>query len=1073
MDYPYQYAALVLDGRKRAESSSQIGIKFDGTESFTIDAWVKLDEAIAKKTIISQKDGFSLGLDGKRMFFQISGFPSAYSRQQEDAFAPGEWVHLCAVYDTSAITLYINGVSDTYVAIGGTGSSTAEPFFFGENLSGALRYVRIFHCALHSDQVTAYLMQTDLDDNIFRGLLAAYYDFSKVPAQERIKEQKITLEDAGMQQLFSTGAMFEGNSFLTIDGEPDINPAGQGNDSYTIQSWIFLQPNEFEKRHTIFSNGDINGRAGMSLFIEQEEGGYYVKGLRANGTDVDDIVVSSASVQPNQWINIAVTYDVDTMKLYVGGKLSNTLAGLFPIPVNLYASQPRIGSEVLENDVNGQDWMTGCISRLDIWERALCVDEIVRYAGEAPEVDTQTLLASYSFHQKDASNSCNGKLLGEHNGLIFSEVGVKVAQGLYFQESGVTDMENDAAVYAEPLQSVQLAQFREAALGTRDFSEEEDKFFYTVTSHVLGDRLYFVAHDKDASYTLCYGDADDIDPLTQWYIELVLILVGGVLGILFGAKIDGSRKKLLGIVKSIVRNPRVLTLFAKQITVNAIIEFFKILFNSGMLTDLLRAALAGFSFWKVAYMVAKMIALVAASAVGAWAVYAVRLATLVGELVYHLTKYPGKKEKKKEVQTLGLASVRFHHSLPGDATVRLNLEKWRAVPVPEWTSSNTGQSHAAYCLNMLATKNSWAEYALSGTEYGDLDVSAVQAVKIQASFHSSKAESFTKQVRCVNVSQDKILGDSGTVTVHMSGGSSVPTYVTFTFNAHRLAASGVRYVETEFEWQEKNSAGEWQVIARTKHHIYVILGQPQLPWSKTLFPWVEALRYSCKWAAGAVTKEDVAKKIVTQVNEALGLYYDIDSGDTSYVEEIMQSLGFNLTAFLGHLKNKMYSDVVNCMDCATICATFANAVGCFLSEKRMYTTVNEEGFLCNKIQAIGYEKWEVPFDGGFSYHEVCMMEPLQKDVRPSSVAENNYYVYDACLKLDASSTPGSDSGRIAHLPTGMHFSEYNDNVASVSNIPEYRSYREHLAANEEKGIEYCRYFYWYNNRTDLIYKTVI
>ena len=94
MDYPYQYAALVLDGRNKAESSSQIGIKFDGTESFTIDAWVKLDEAIAKKTIISQKDGFSLGLDGKRMFFQISGFPSAYSRQQEDAFAPGEWVHL-------------------------------------------------------------------------------------------------------------------------------------------------------------------------------------------------------------------------------------------------------------------------------------------------------------------------------------------------------------------------------------------------------------------------------------------------------------------------------------------------------------------------------------------------------------------------------------------------------------------------------------------------------------------------------------------------------------------------------------------------------------------------------------------------------------------------------------------------------------------------------------------------------------------------------------------------------------------------------------------------------------------
>ena len=90
MDYPYQYAALVLDGKEKAESSSRIGVKFDGTEPFTMDAWVKPDEAITRKTVISQKDGFSLGLDGKRMFFQMSGYPSAYSKIQEDAIAPGE-----------------------------------------------------------------------------------------------------------------------------------------------------------------------------------------------------------------------------------------------------------------------------------------------------------------------------------------------------------------------------------------------------------------------------------------------------------------------------------------------------------------------------------------------------------------------------------------------------------------------------------------------------------------------------------------------------------------------------------------------------------------------------------------------------------------------------------------------------------------------------------------------------------------------------------------------------------------------------------------------------------------------
>lgn len=1070
MDYPYQYAALVTDGKKTAESSSRIGIKFDGTEPFTIDTWVKPEEVFSKKTMISQKDGFSLGLDGKRMFFHLSGYLPVYSNPREDAIASGEWVHLCAVYDTSAITLYINGVSDAYVAMGGTGSDSGEPFVFGDQLSGILRYVRIFHCALHSDQVNAYLMQTDLDDAAFHGLLAAYYDFSRVPAQERIKGQAITLEDSDMQCLFSTGALFEGNSFLSIDREPDINPAGQGNDSYTVQSWVFLQPNEFETRHTIFSNGDVNGRAGMSLFLEREKDGYFVKGLRANGTDEDDIVTSSTTVPPNQWINVAVTYDIDTMKLYVDGKLSGSLTGLYPIPVNLYTGQPRIGSEVLENDVNGQDWMTGYISRLDVWARALSADEIARYAGQAPETDTERLLASYSFHQRDASNSCNGRLLGERNGLVFGEVGVKAALELSVPEDRRLDGTDGAE---EPLRADQLAQFRAEALSERNFGNRENPFFYMVTSHVVDGTVYFLAHDREASYTLCYGDAADLDPLTQWYVELVLILVGGVIGILFGAKIDGSRKRLLTIIKSIVRNPKVLTLFAKDITVNTIIEFFKILFHSGTLTDLLRAALSGFSFWKVAYMVAKMIALVAASAVGAWAVFALRLTELVGELIYHMTKYPGKKEKKKEVQMLGLASVRFHHSLKGDATVRLNLGRRRAVPVPEWTSIETGQSHAAYCLDMLTAVKSDANYGSTDKKPSAMVLSTPQPVRIQASFHSSKMESFRKEVRCVNVSQDKIFGDSDIVTVQMAGGSSAPMYVTFTFSGHRLAAAGVSYTETELEWQEKNSSGQWQAIARSKHSVYVILRQPQLPWSKSLYPWVEALRYSCQWAEGATTTEEVASKVVTKVNQSLGLKYDIHGGAPSYVDMVGQSLGFYLTSFLEHLASGTYSNVVNCMDCATICATFANAVGCSLSEKRMGNTINDEVFRCNKIQAIGYQEWKVPFDEGFSYHEVCMMEPLQKDPRPSSVAENNYYVYDACLKLDASSTPGSDKGRIAYLPLGMHFSEFDDNEISVPAIPERRSYREHLAANQEEGIEYCRYDHRFNDRTDLIYKTVV
>lgn len=1030
MNYPYQYVALSMDGEKTAEGGSEIGIKMDGSVPFTIDGWIRTSESFAQKRIIAKKGVFSMGVDGEKLFVHIEGYPTVMASASNGSVVAGEWTHVCAVYSNSAVFLYINGVSNIYASIGGSGQDNGEPFLFGEGFCGLVRQVRIFNCALDSDQVNRYMMQTDLSDQDFKDKLAAYFDFSQVPAVERVGGLPITLPEASMQQAVSQGALFYSNSFLTIDREHNINPAGGGNDSYTVQGWVFLEPDREAGRYTIFANGDINDRAGMSLYIEEEDGKYHARALRASGQDEDTILSSASEIPERQWVNIAVTYSVDTMKLYVDGALDATITGLFPISTLLPVPHLRIGSEVVENNPGGQDWFSGSISRLDIWRRELSAEEIKQYAQGTPDAGLKGLLASYSFHLLDGGNACTGSIIGERNELRFGEVFAPVSQNQQIRETG-----DAGGAWEEPLTKEQLEQFRREAFGEGNGTPAA----FTVTSHRIGDKVYFVAHDRASSYTICQADANDIDPLTQWYIELLLIIVGGVISILFGVSVKASSSRLTAILLRFCQNPQLRSLFAEVITPATIFQVFKLLMSTGTLVDMLRALLSEFSWWKVAWMVAKVCILAAASWAGGWVYYAATLGVLAAEVLEHWKKYAD------YVSDMGLSSVRFHHMLQGDATVSLQIKKNTPVYVPEWTSTNRSRSHAAYRID-----------ALSGHAN----------VIVQASFQSSANDKFSRDVRCVDRSKEKLFGDSQTVNVSMAKGSSAPYYVSFTFPNHKLASLGVGVSEVKLCWQQKDINGNWKDILETTHKIYRILQTPYAPWDKEA-PWVKVLERACTWANGETTKEGVASKIVQQVNKNLGLKYDAHNGRAHYIN--MFNGNFLLSHFLSHLDGVPYSNVVNCTDCATICATFANAIGCSLSEKQMRDTDNDLGFDCNKVISIGFPSWEVPFPSGFSYHEVCMMEPLQG--KGSVVNKNEYKVYDACLMVDGSTNPDSDIGRIAQLPLGMQFSQFNDGD-TPDKIPSMESYREHLAKNTDDGVGRCRYDTGYNDVPDLPYKPV-
>jgi hypothetical protein len=1021
-----------------------------------MDAWVRPVDVYTKKSILSQDGIFDFGIDGENVYLSLDGFPTFVSAPQQGVVEQDVWTHVCVVYNGSGFLFFINGLPNTYQTASGNGTSGSAPFVFGKGFCGAIKQVRVFKATLDSDAVKRYMLQGDLDDADFRSALAAYYDFSQIPAAEALAGGSVAMKKNARQDGFSSGALFSGNAFIEIDDEPQVNPAGGGNDAYTVQSWVYPEPSDLEMRHVIFANGDVMDDCGMTLYIEKEGGAYKAKSLRADDFGDDSILVSNADIPVRQWVNIATTYDGAELRLYINGVLDNSMTGLFPLAQTLDAPLTRIGSEICANNDNGQFWFSGAISRLDVWNVALDDGKILEYAGTAPLPWADNLSANYNFHLNDNTNVCTGMPASGHNNLTFGELRYRIPKGAAMKGGTVPKQAG------EPLSRELLAQFRAEALNRkranapRSFPGKNplrdnaaSDYFFTVTSHKVDGTLHFVAHDKTESYTMCVAE-ESIDPVTQWWIELFLILIGGAIDILFGIKVKANGPLtgyLTNLAETCMNNPEMYTSFGRAADWTYIKSFLYMLFCAGSLKETFRAFLSGVSWWRVAYCVAKIVVLVLASAVGSWLYYVAALTILTGEVIYHIGNYP-----QPAIPTVGLAAVAFHNESIGagkSLTVPLRRDNTKPVKTPEWKSGKPDKvSQAAYCVNRCAG-----------------------AITVRASFQCGSNDMFTAKVKCEDVSEEKLFGNSNETVVNMQSGASQPQYANFIFPAHKLGASAIGCTEVRLKWSYyDDSAKKWTAIIETRHDIYTLLDMPEAIWDFRNGPWVAALDYACLWAKGETTKDGAAKAVTRAVNGALGLKYDIAEGAPYYTELSESSGHFRLSDFLKHLGDSTGSSLVNCMDCATIVATFANTLGCNLSEKRMGSS-----FKCNPIIAIGCDKWEVPFaslGGEFSYHEVSVFEPLniEPTVEPE---ENNYRIYDACLHLDGSTTPGAACPRTELLPAGIIFSEYSDETPTPRNIPVGKSYREHLATNDDNGVKKCIYSFDYNRNPNYIYKSVI
>lgn len=394
---PVPGSALNTNGL-RLEIPDEEAIDFDLTESFTIEAWFRIEAFKNNNDLFVGKErSYLIRRDGNsgRLEFATERSLFEYDTLTTIGDVPvGEWFHLAAVYDGVSKTkqLYIDGVLQGTQVIKNL-QSTNLPFTIGGSelsnttVNASIDGLRLWSSARSLSQLLAD-MDRDLTvfdpdtanaDRKLESLLAEWR-FNNVSNGSLPDSSGPTLRDARVGKgSIDAGNFVDGLDFrpapplatdaasaLEFDGMPDsrvtvpdramLNPTA----ALTLEAWI--QVGEFSQPwQTIVAKGDAWG---LSRFGETSRISFRT---RENGT-VDDLA-GATDLLPNRWYHVAGTWDGMVKRLYLDGNLDAVAEWSGPLDVAPEAL--LIGDHSTPNRA-----FIGSIDNVRLWARTRSVAQI-------------------------------------------------------------------------------------------------------------------------------------------------------------------------------------------------------------------------------------------------------------------------------------------------------------------------------------------------------------------------------------------------------------------------------------------------------------------------------------------------------------------------------------------------------------------------------------------------------------------------------------------------------------------------------------------------------------------------
>lgn len=359
-----------------------------------------------------------------------------------------------------------------------------------------------------------------------------------------------------------------------------------------------------------------------------------------------------------------------------------------------------------------------------------------------------------------------------------------------------------------------------------------------------------------------------------------------------------------------------------------------------------------------------------------------------------------------------IETIVFNHDPNSAVADALNIRVDAAQPAPGWVRG-AASSAAAYALAPAAGRPLTIEATFSFPGTLALPTGAASVM-----------------VRAIPADNGALLGavDATPVAVPAGAGAATVAVQLPLVNAG-IWATGIGRYDVAWQWQvQLTPSSPWIDFDQSAHTIYVTLAAPGLPWSQAtdaphqlLWPWTAALDFACQWAQGVKLTGTVAAAsghVAQAIEDAIYSLGDrkglpmVYQGMAEWVLETGSAPVFSLTPFIQILNGTLPMGkfpTLNCTDCATAVATFANVLGCDLAIRRISPPERAVQFKTNAVVPIGVDPSQAGTEK-FAYHDV-----------PVGIAATDAmeHVYDACLMIDRDSNPARRKSADYKLANGL------------------------------------------------------
>lgn len=921
--YRPQYTALYLQRNGYARYTSEDwGFRPDGSEDFSVTIWFWPDNANAR--LLDGEGVLTLDLRDDRLVFWLKGYTDLVCVADRYPLLRHEWNHVTITYSREGQAFfYLNGLQTAVYSISqGTPANKWDSVLFCPGMEGYLRSVQFFNRQLSAVEV----------DQVKRAVSGApapvrWFDFETSAPKEQVTKAPITLSEGAKPYALADGLFCDaGEGFFPLDGDR-VNPGAYQDAPYTVQAWISIY-SERQNFAILFLNGRHTLDCGMALYLEKRTDGCHLCAGRGAHTRQENILCSTHAIPTRSWHNVAVTCDDADMRLYIDGALEGIKqkSELTPFSERMEYGLLRIGTDDLPGLTDDEGCFHGAFGNITVWNRALTVEELNRYADNPPHGDEDGLTANYTFSRYTCCNLVNGfevSTAGVDTGKIcrnpIREDPVRdnapealpqpeALTRLHGKSARTLRLERAAAL--PDARAIAHALLEEAAnrtgssfdtllaeleqeLSLRRTGEATRPFYLYEPLEDGTYQFYFVSDRIYPAGVLAPGKKNEF---TVWLIRFISTVIIDVLSI-YCAVPQTVSVRIPQALQTGLLNDRAAQLFkaAQETGLKKLLTTVcKFLINGGLLIQIIEQ-LQRDGIWLLGANLAAMAAsfLVKASTAWGWALVVVRVTFLIVD-VYSVYQDMPKLLGAELIQLRFLTSNVFVPAAcaPG------------AALTPNWMDGQDPDDASPVVCCLRQAREAQITVSAQFVVYTD------DTYRITAS-----AEAFP-------------LGKIEESSVRLKAGKDGTCTVRLTFRQGTPDQTGIDDLFCTLKWTI--SGGHSTVTQETPMRFFLTYDVPQAPWGeKNGFgtPWTDALSFACKLAKGVTGDTDLLWQCALQKSVIQGLW----SCCTNYAEEAVYVSGttLHLTRWLADLCKPDLS--MHMHDCAALLVAQCNLLGCGLS----------------------------------------------------------------------------------------------------------------------------------------------